>query len=542
VAYARWSPPDYGARTMLGDPDPLTRRSFVTAAALAGGGVVLGGTPAALAAKRKPRRKPREPFVTAGAFSLGVAAGLPSEREITLWTRVDDVDRNSRIRLEVARDPDFAKTVLVRDVRVPVVRDFTARARVTGLAPGEQYFYRFVTREKDSPVGRFRTARPADSTEPVRIGVFSCMDYRAGYYTGHRALAGEEDLDLVVCLGDYVYEQIFYPGPADREDKTGGNGDGYVLSLAEYRDKYRLYKADPDLQALHAAHPFVAIWDDHEVEDNYAGDRIDAATTDTRPRVLAERRRQGYLAFYEYMPRLRTKPVDTKIYGSIPLGANAEVFLLDERQYRDPQPCGDQLAVPCTETEAPRTFLGAQQKAWLKGAVTASKARWKVVANQLMIMSLDSAPGQTLNVDAWDGYAAERREVLEHFLANGVTDLTFLTGDIHTFFAGDVYTTGRQLTGKPVGTEFVAGSMTSLGLENTFPAASLDAIRTGLPATNPHIKFAELERRGYAIAEATPTEFRVEYKGPASTTVRGSAVSTIAKFRVAAGTPQVQRA
>lgn len=525
---------------MFDDPGPLSRRSFVAAAAVAGGGVVLSGPASAMAAKS--RRKAREPYVTAGGFSLGVAAGLPSEREITLWTSVDDVDRNSRIRLEVARDADFRRTVLKRDVRVPAIRDFTARARVTGLQPGEEYFYRFTTKQEGSQVGRFRTARPTDSAEPVRIGVFSCMDYRAGYYTGHRALAAEPDVDLVVCLGDYVYEQIFYPGPDDRIDTTGANKDGYVLTLAEYRDKYRLYKADPDLQALHAAHPFVAMWDDHEVEDNYNSDRIDPGSTDKRPRSLPERRRQGYLAFYEYMPRLRVKPVDTKLYGSIPLGANAELFLLDERQYRDPQPCGDQIAAPCTETDAPRTFLGPAQKAWLKSAVTASKARWKVIANPLMIMSLDSAPGQTLNVDAWDGYAAERRELLEHFLASGVEDLTFLTGDIHTFFAGDVYTTGRQATGRPVATEFVCGSMTSLGFENIFPPATLEAIRTGLPATNPHIKFSELKRRGYGVVEATAGEFRVEYKGPASATVRNSPVSSLAKFKVAAGSRSVQSA
>ncbi len=522
-------------------PDPLTRRSFVASAALAGGGVLLGGADALAARKPRPRKQ-REPFVTRGAFTLGVAAGIPSEREITLWTRVDDVDRNSRISLVIAKDADFRNVVQRKEVRVPTVRDYTARARVTGLKPGEQFFYRFVTKQEQSPVGRFRTARPADSKEPVRVGVFSCMDYRAGYYTGHKALAAEDDLDLVVCLGDYVYEQIFYPGPADRMDTTGKDGDGYVLTLAEYRDKYRLYKADPDLQALHAAHPFVAIWDDHEVEDNYNGDRIDPATADDRPRDLKERKRQGYLAFYEYMPRLRTRPVDTKIYGSVPLGANAEVFLLDQRQYRDPQPCGGEIAVPCNDVDTPRTFLGKEQKDWFKRAVSTSKARWKVVANQLMIMSLDSAPGTTLNVDAWDGYAAERREILEHFAANGVEDLTFLTGDIHTFFAGDLFTTGRALGGRPIGTEFVSGSMTSLGLESLFPGPTVQAIQAGIPVNNPHIKFAELSRRGYAVAEASPTELKVEYKGPTSTTVRGAPISTIAKFRVAAGTPQVQRA
>lgn len=524
--------------------DPKLTRRRVVGGALATGGAVLLGGPAALGAPRRaPRRRIREPFLRDGDFHLGVGSGMPGTDEITLWTRVDGVERTSRVRLEVARDRNFRNVVLRRDVRVPVVRDSTVHTRLKGgpLKPGEEFFYRFATRTTSSDVGRFRTARPADSREPVRIGYFSCQDYQAGYYGAHAGLAADDDLDLVVCLGDYVYEQTFYDGPADRKDTLGANGDAFVVSLDEWRQKYRLYKADPNLRAMHAAHPFVAIWDDHEVEDNYAGDRRDAAKTEPVPYDIRDRRRNGYLAFFEYMPRLRRGSTDTRIYGSVPLGRTAELFLLDQRQYRDQQACGGTFIVPCPDAETgTRTYLGAEQKAWFKDAVTSSKATWKIVANQLMIMSVDSAPGLTINVDSWDGYGAERREILEHFRARGVRDLTFITGDIHTFFAGTVHTNGRTST-PAVGTEFVGGSITSHGFEDFFPdPVTRETVKTGLLATNPHIRYANVEQRGYARLEARTGGLKVEYLRVDALDPRARP-TRLASFAVAAGSTEIAR-
>ena len=519
---------------------PVTRRAVVGGALTTGGAVLLGG-PAALAATKKPKRKIEEPFLRDGDFSLGVGSGFPGTDEITLWTRVDDVDRNSRIRLEVARDPDFKRTVLRKNVRVPEIRDWTVHTRLKGgpLKPGEEYYYRFATKTTSSDVGRFRTARPADSNEPVRIGYFSCQDYQAGYYPAHSALAARDDLDIVVCLGDYVYEQTFYPGPEDRKDKLGKNKDAFVVSLPEWREKYRLYKSDPNLRALHAAHPFIAVWDDHEVEDNYAGEERDPAKTNTPDYDIKVRRRNGYLAFFEYMPRLRTKPVDTRIYGSARFGKTAELFLLDQRQYRDKQACEGRFVVPCPDAETgERTFLGSAQKKWFKDSVADSQARWKVVANQLMIMAVDSAPGVTINVDAWDGYGAERREILEHFRSRGVKDLTFITGDIHTFFAGTVHTNGRS-NAPAVGTEFVGGAITSLGFEHIIKdAAARETIRVGLGVSSPHIKYAELERRGFGVLEATTDGLKVEFMTVDALDPKAKA-TRLASFSVASGSTEV---
>ena len=520
---------------------PLGRRELLARGAALGGAVVLGGVPAARA-----RARPRpERLLTEGAFRHGVAAGVPGERSITLWTRVSDLERSGRVELEVARDASFRRVVHRSEVRAAAIRDYTARAVVAGgaLKPAEQYYYRFATRAASSPVGRFRTALPADSREPVRIGFFSCQDYQAGYYTALAGLA-REDLDLVVCLGDYVYERTYFNGPAARRDHTGANGDGDVQTLPEYRDKYALYRSDPDLQAMHASSAFAAVWDDHEVEDNWAADDSGDATPPAQRRVpFADRRRAGFLAFFEWMPRLRLPADPSRIYGKLALGANAELFLLDQRQYRDDQPCGDSfLLPPCIDGETRRSsLLGAAQKAWLMDELHASPARWKVVANQVMIMSLDLTPGiaAALNPDSWDGYGSERREILGDLRARGTRDVTFITGDIHTFFAGNVHTNGR-FTGPRVATEFVGGSVTSAGLEDIvgLPAVTEPAVL----ALNPHLRYTEHRSRGYGVLEARPDELLVTFRSPLTVDQPTAPVRTLASFRVAAGGGRVERA
>jgi alkaline phosphatase D len=516
----------------------VTRRRFVASAAGAGGALLLGRTPWAQAAPGDV------------AFPQGVASGQPGTNAITLWTRVQGVSADAKLKLEVAADPGFRRVVHRQDVLARAASGFSVHQRVAaGLLPAQPYWYRFSARNADGPVGRFRTSRPADSGEPVRIGFFSCQDYESGYYTAHAALAQEPDLDLTVCLGDYIYERHF-DDQAIRRDTTGANGDGEVQTLAEYRAKYALYHTDRDLRALRAAHPIMAIWDDHEVEDNYARDLAGDATLDPRVPFL-ERRGNGYRAFFEHMPRIRAAGEADRIYGSVRLGANAELLLLDQRQYRDDQPCGDRFGVPCAESSAPgRTMLGAAQKAWLKAALAASPAAWKLVGNQVMMMALDVPAGNPLNPDQWDGYAAERRELLEHVRDAGIRDVAFLTGDIHTFFAGRVTPDGRQLPGgvlpPAVATEFVGGSITSKGVADSLTgeggrdAAAIPADATVL-ANNPHMAYSNQSSKGYAVLEARPDELRVEYRGVRTTQQPTSAPFTLARFRVPRGTAQVDR-
>ena len=321
-----------------------------------------------------------------------------------------------------------------------------------------------------------------------------------------------------------------------------------MQTLAEYRAKYRLYKSDEDLRAMHAAHPFVAVWDDHEVEDNYAG-RNPGDETQQRRVPFAARQGAAYRSFYEFMPFMPVTGNPLKghdLYRRLPLGANAELFLLDERQYRDEQPCGDAFFEPCPEAESePRRFLGRTQLDWLKNGLRDSGATWKLVGNQLMIMSFELAQGAQITKDSWDGYGVERRELMTHIASRGIRDVSFLTGDIHTFFAGDVGIDGRGPESHA--TEFVGGSVTSLGVPETvesttgapIPREQSTLLTNNLRTTNPHIKYTEQRSRGYGVLEARQGELLVEFKGVDAMS-KGAAPRSLGRFRVASGSPRVE--
>ncbi len=481
-------------------------------------------------------RAKRVPFAKGGKFAHGVASGFPSPKAITVWTRLSELDGSSKLKVEVATDEKFRKVVESASVSAEKGRDFTVHHRIKGLKAGEEYFYRFFTGGEESRVGRFRTAPPADSKETIRIGYFSCQNYNAGFFNAQAALAKEKDIDLVICLGDYIYEKGTYEGP--RTDTTGVNGDGDVQTLDEYREKYHLYQSDKDLQDLHAAHPFVMIWDDHEVEDNYAGDQDLDNGGDARRVPFEERRANAYKAYFEAMPKIQVKDDPTRIYGSAKLGSAAELFFTDQRQYRDIQPCDDAILEPCPEADDPgRTLLGAEQKAWFTKAVANSKANWKLWGSEVMLMSLDLPKGSPALVDAWDGYAAERQEILEGFIASGVDNLVALTGDIHTFIAGNMTTTGRD-DGQPAGVELVGGSTTSLGLPEFLGVPSSSLYPLAEP-NDPHIKYVEFDARGYAVVTATKKDLTCDFKAVDALT-EGSKASTLKSFRVADGDPTVQ--
>ena len=528
----------------------VDRREFLLAGVATG---IAVATPLNYAAIARGRRRPRAEH---GAFLHGVSSGQPTPNAIELWTRLGEIDRSSLLTLEVAKDSGFRHVVRRGEVVARRRHDFTVHQGVGGLAPDSEYFYRFHTRGTNSRVGRFRTLPPPNSRRPIKIGFFSCQDYEAGYYTPHFFLAREPDLDLVLCLGDYIYEHHYYPGPAARADTTGVNHDGDVQSLAEYRSKYRLYQTDPNLQQLHATYPLVSVWDDHEVEDNYAGDSPDSASqnptttenNNTYPRRVpyAQRKANAYRAFFEAMPRIHFPAFNDVIYGSLRIGGMAELFLTDQRQYRDPQPCNDAILAPCPDDEAPgRTMLGARQKAWFKSAVERSRATWKLWGSEVMVMSLDTTlatamtPGSHANPDQWDGYSAERKEILGDFVAKHVKNLVALSGDIHTFFAGNLTTTGGN-GGQPVGTELVGGSITSLGLPEAtgFPPAALDAIRK---AADPQVIFADFESRGYCVVTVDQSKLIGEFKSVSTTQSPTATPTTLARFQVNNGSTSLQQ-
>ncbi len=518
----------------------LGRRSFLIGALATGAAVAAPVNYAALARKR------RIPFAKHGKFDLGVASGFPRPRGIELWTRVGEIGRTSKLKVIVAKDRKFKNVVEEKLVTARRERDFTARTFVKALKPDHEYFYRFVTKDGKSPVGRFKTAPPLDSSQPVRIAFYSCQHYESGFYNAQRAIANEPNLDLVLCLGDYIYE--YSDGNGVRRDTSGNNHDGDSQLLNEYWEKYRLYKSDKDLQAMHHAHPFLSVWDDHEVEDNYADGQPSSHQQDPSKTQLkdyprrvpfAQREANGHQAFFNYMPRARFKGDRDRVFEEYRLGKLVDILMTDERQYRDRQPCNDAQLVPCGDADSPRTMLGARQLEWFKSRLVGAPTTWKVWATELMVMATRLAPGVPAQVDAWDGYGYERKQILDHILDNNVQNVVAITGDIHTFFAGTAYTTGDQATGRPALPEFVGGSATSLGLPE---ATGLPpSVLAGLAAVNPHIKFYDFVKRGYGVIELGPTEAVCELKAVDALHQGAATPTTIAKFRVPLGARQPEQ-
>jgi alkaline phosphatase D len=513
----------------------LSPRSLLAAGAAAAGAAALSADPLAAA------RRSAVPRVREADFPQGVASGQATCRGITLWTLLDGLERSSLLELEVSSDADFRRVLVRHEVLAQERRNFTVHSRLDGgpLEPGEQYFYRFLARDSESPVGRFRTSLPADSCQPVRIGFFSCQN---GFYTAHDGLADEE-LDLVICLGDYIYE-----GGGDGDLGRAHFPDREVAALDDYRTRYEQYHSDRNLIRMRQNHALVAIWDDHEVDNDYSrdtpGDGMEVGGIPFR-----KRERNAYRAFFEHMPRIRDADERSRIYGSLSLGRNAELFMLDERQYRDDQPCGGEAGTAnCPEAFDPdRTMLGARQKRWLKRALERSPATWKVVANQVMMMALDFPAGNPLNPDQWDGYKAEREELLRFVQARQIEDVTFITGDIHTFFAGEVTPSGRKPSIEgAAATEFVGGSISSEGIADDagqtpegralFADLTDGAVRTN----NPHIRYSNQERRGYGVLEAREDELRVSFRATRTSLEPRSAVFTLQRFAVERGNPRVE--
>ncbi|MGL5019598.1 MAG: alkaline phosphatase D family protein, partial [Luteolibacter sp.] len=367
---------------------------------------------------------------------------------------------------------------------------------VCHLSPATDYYYRFMVRGVKSPVGRMRTA-PAAVANPssVRFGLVSCSNFEAGYFTAYRHLAGRDDLDFILHVGDYIYEYANGEyGPEGFAGSTRAHDPATeILSLSDYRRRHACYKADADLRELHARHPFITTWDDHETANNAWRDGAENHTEGAEG-SWAERKAAGIKAYFEWMP-IRTSPATgavgevQPVYRKFSFGSLVDLFMLDLRQYRSEQPLSP--ADAATINDPTRTMLGAQQSAWLQGNLATSSARWKLMGNSVQIAPVIVVPSlldqQTqfllfrffqiplgtqgavsLNTDSWDGYARGRLEILG-LISGQVTgrpigNCVFLTGDIHSTYAGDIpanpvgYNPASSLS---LGTEFVCTSVTS---------------------------------------------------------------------------------
>jgi alkaline phosphatase D len=397
-----------------------------------------------------------------------------------------------------------------------------------GLQPASTYWYRFMAEGARSPAGRTRTAPAPGDARPVRFAFASCQHYEEGFYGAYRDMA-TQPLDLVVHLGDYVYETTRGSRPVRRHETA------IPTELVEFRNRYALYKADRDLQAAHAAFPWLVTWDDHEVANDYTNDL--SPRTPEPERFLAIRA-AAYQAWYEHMPvpaSARPRAADAAIHGRYRFGQALDLFMLDGRQYRSRHVClpGRSAATPvdCPDRQDPgRTFLGTPQEAWLAHELALPGAQWTVLAQPTLFAEADRgvAPQHAYWMDGWDGYPAARRRLLDALAMNRIRNPLVISGDVHAFWAADVH---REAGAPAVATEFTGGSLTSAG-----PAA---ARVSALMARNPHLRYGSGDRRGYAIMSVDARGCEVEFRAVDDPRDAASAARTLKRFTVADGAPGV---
>ncbi|OGA12926.1 MAG: hypothetical protein A3D95_00485 [Betaproteobacteria bacterium RIFCSPHIGHO2_12_FULL_69_13] len=475
-------------------------------------------------------------------FSLGVASGYPTPSGVVLWTRLTGLlaPVAVAVRWEIAQDEAMRQVVASGSTEASPEWAHSVHVEANGLEPARRYFYRFTAAGAQSPIGRTRTA-PAAGSDPGRLkfAFASCQHYEQGYYGAWRHVVADEP-DLVAFLGDYIYESSW------GRDHVRKHDAGEPYTLEDYRARYALYKSDPDLQAAHAACPWIVTWDDHEVDNDYADDRPEDGM-DRESFLL--RRAAAYRAYYEHMPlpeRMRPQGPDMRIYTRLDWGALARFHVLDDRQYRSWHACprpgrrGGSNTVDieeCVRLSNPnRTILGRAQERWLENSLAESRAGWNVLAQQTPMAQFDQkpGPGRRAWTDGWDGYPAARKRLLDFLAERRIANPVAIGGDVHSFNVNELKLDFDDSASPVVASELVGTSITS----QAWPQVRLDQYR----ADNPHMLLVDSRFRGYTRVEVTPTLMRVDLRAMETVQRREAACGTLASFVVEDGTPGPKRA
>ncbi len=484
-------------------------------------------------------------------FKLGVASGEPSPDGFVLWTRLapDPIHGGGMppnsvlVTWEVATDEGMSDVIRAGNAVATPELAHSVHVEVEDLEPATHYWYRFRVRGQESPIGRARTAPAATAhVDQVRFAFASCHSYQAGYFDAYKHMI-QEDIDFVAFLGDYIYEG------GQREDAaTIRRHDGSeVFTLPQYRNRHALYKTDRDLQAAHRAFPFVVTWDDHELENNYAGQRSENKDD---PQLFLLRRAAAYQAYYEHMPlRLTARPsgADMLLYRRLVFGDLLELNVLDTRQYRSGLP-GIEGPPPVQPDDgtAP-SMIGARQEKWLFEGLSASHARWNALAQGVFVgqrflppkteVANVPAPAHNVSIDAWDGYPAARRRLLGFLQERRPTNPVVITGDVHNNWAVDLKASFDDPQSPTLGTEFIGTSISSGadGADGVSPRIQFQL------DSNPHIKFYN-GRRGYVRCTLTPEKWQTDFRVLPFVTRPGAPISTVASLVVENGRPGVVKA
>jgi len=489
------------------------------------------------------------------SFAHGVASGDPLADRVILWTRIttptaDDLE----VAWVIADDSAFVSRVAAGTTRTGAAVDWTVKVDATGLAPDRSYYYCFTCEGVTSPVGRTRTL-PAGSVSRVRFAVFSCSNYPAGYFNVYGDAAKFDDIDVGLHLGDYIYEYAadgYASQDAASMNRTSQPANE-IITLTDYRRRYQQYRTDPDLQAVHARMPFIAVWDDHELANDAWREGAENHTPATEG-LWAGRRQMAIQAYHEWMPiRMPDAAHPDRIYRSFDFGNLLSLHMLDTRVIgRDKQLAlasyvkvdrsFDAAAFGADVSNPARQLMGAEQTAWLQNQMRASTATWQILGQQVLMarmnlpapmvmgggyttyfaiaakvkagQALTAAEQQALaaapvpyNLDAWDGYQAAREAVLD--MARSLDkNLVVLAGDTHNAWASDLL----DVSGRQVGVEFGVPSVTSPGFEGYFPTVAPATVAAGMEQLIGPLQYAETAKRGFVVLTVTPSETRAEYR------------------------------
>lgn len=477
-------------------------------------------------------------------FALGVASGCPRPDSIVLWTRLVGAGLPERVPVawEVARDEQFKDIAARGTETAEAAWAHSVHADAAGLAPGRWYWYRFTALGGRSATGRTRTAPAPGAAEPLQFAIASCQRWDHGHYAAWRHMV-DENLDLVLFLGDYIYEYAPVPGRVRLHE-----GNGVTRTLAQYRSRYEQYKSDPALQRMHANAPWITVWDDHEVDNDYANDRSQTLEAD-----FLLRRAAAYQAYWEHLPfpnSARPRGADLRIFERYDWGRLARIHAVDDRQYRDPQACphpgrgGSNTVTPAAcpaLLDAKRTLLGSAQERWLAEGWSRTQG-WNLLAQQTLMARFSwrdpqvrespDAPGGLYWTDGWDGYPAARARLLQSAVERDAANLVVLGGDVHANYVADLKLDFDDAKAPIVATEFCGTSIASEGLAQARVDAAL--------GFNPHIRHARSDERGYVRfaldAKTLQAQLRVLHDARAP----DSPIRTAARFTVEAGRPGAQ--
>ncbi len=483
------------------------------------------------------------PSGAGGRFQHGVASGDPLTTQVVLWTRVTPPAGHAaaapvEVRWRIASDERLSSPVRTGTVRTSALRDYTVKIDATGLEPGRPYYYAFEYAGEQSPIGRTKTL-PAARVERVRLASVSCANYPAGFFNVYRRLANRDDVDAVVHLGDYIYEfanGVYGDGSALGRVPTPA---GEAVTLADYRARYATYRGDPDLQAAHRRHPFITVWDDHEVANNWwTGGAINHDLLDGDWRV---RKTVAIQAYLEWMPVRESGPGAFHLYRQFRIGSLVDLVMLDTRSFRDKQPANaDELNDPS------RTMLGAVQEAWLIERLRASQkagTTWRLIGQQILFAPLTPPGMRVQNPDVWDGYPAARARITDALARGGITNVAVLTGDVHSSWALDIPRNRSTYDGKTgagsIAVELVTPAISSPPL---FTDAALRGASSLLRLFTPHLKFLDGDNHGYVLLDVTRERVLADWYFVPTVTERTDAESKAASFVCERGSSRLTKA